>query len=79
MQAIYSKNYIIYASMDAYSPHKDTPITPEENSIITSFHTILVEWSAEIELIANIINKSRILYLSLLDIMSNTNHDGYID
>ena len=46
--------------MKAYTPHEDTPITPEEKRKITSFHTILVEYSAEIELITNIKNTSRL-------------------
>ena len=63
--------------MKAYNPHEDTPITPEEKKIITSFHTILIDCSAKIELIANI-NTSRIQFLSLLDIVSNINCAEYI-
>ena len=48
--------------MKAYTPHEDTPITPEEKRRITSFHAILVECSAGIELITNIINASRIQF-----------------
>ena len=44
-----------------------------------SFHTILIECSAEIELIANVINTSWICFLSLLDIVSNMNYDEYLD
>ena len=46
--------------MKAYTPHDDTPIPPEEKRRITSFHTIVIECSAEIELIMNIKNTSRI-------------------
>ena len=67
-----------YASLKAYTPHDDKPITPEEKRKITSFHTFMIECSAEIELIVNIINTSRIQFLSLLDIVSNTNCDEYI-
>ena len=48
-----------YASMKAYTPHEDTLITAEEKRI-TSFHAILIECSAELELIMNIINTSGI-------------------
>ena len=65
--------------MKAYTPHEDTHITPEEKRRITSFCTILIECSAEIELITNIINTSRIWFLSLLDIVSNTYCDEYLD
>ena len=65
--------------MKAYNSQEDMPMTPEEKRRITSFHAIWIEFSAEIELIMNIINTSRIQFLSLLDIVSNTNHDKYID
>ena len=68
-----------HASMKAYTSHEDIPITPEEKRRKTSFHAILIEYSAELELTTNIINTSRIQFLSLLDIVSNTNHDESIN
>ena len=66
--------------MKVYGPYnKNRPTTPEEKGRITSFHAILIECSTEIELIAIIINTSQIWFLSLLDIVSNMNHDEYID
>ena len=48
-----------YTSMKVYtSGNKDRPNTLEEKGRRTSFHTILVECIAEIELISNIINTS---------------------
>ena len=55
-----------YVSVKAYNPYKGTSSTPEERRR-TSFHTILLECSAEIEMSANITNTSRIQFLSLLD------------
>ena len=64
--------------MKAYTPYnRERPITPEDKSRRTSFHATLIECSAEIELIVNIINTLRIQFLSLLDIVSNTNCDEY--
>ena len=69
-----------YATMKDYTPYnKDRPSSPEEKSRTVSFHAILIECSAKTELIANIINTLRIWFLSLLDIVSNTNHNEYID
>ena len=48
-----------YVSVKAYTPYKGTTIIPEEIRI-TSFQTILIDCSAEIQLITNIINTSRI-------------------
>ena len=66
-----------YTNVKVYNLYKGTTITPEEKRRINSFHSILLECSAEFELIANIINTSRIKFLSLLDIISNSNHDDY--
>ena len=44
--------------MKDYTLHKDTPITPEEKRRITSFHAILIDCSAELGLITNVINTS---------------------
>ena len=65
--------------MKAYTPCEGTTITPEEKRRIASFHPILLGLSAETELIANIINLSRLQFLSLLDIVWNANHEEYID
>ena len=46
-----------YASMKAYASHDNTPITPEEKRRITSFNTILIESSAELEFNKFIYNK----------------------
>ena len=51
---------IKYVNVKAYNPYKGTSSTPEERRRMPSFHTILLEYSAEIELITNIINTSRI-------------------
>ena len=63
----------------AYTSHEDTPITSEEKRRVTSFHANLIEYGAELELIANIINTSRLQFLSLLDIVSNANYDKSIN
>ena len=69
-----------YATMKDYTPYnKDRPSTPEEKSRIISFYAISIMYSAEIELIVNIINTSRIQFLSLLGIVSNTNCDEHMD
>ena len=48
-----------YASIKGYTTYnKDRPITLEEKGRTTFFHAILVESSAEIELISNIIHTS---------------------
>ena len=65
--------------MKAHTSHEVAPVAPEEKRRVTSFHTILIECSAECEMIANIINTSRLQFLSLLDIVSNANHDESIN
>ena len=48
-----------YASRKVYTPYNvNRPITPEEKGRITPFDTILIQCSAEIELISNIVNTS---------------------
>ena len=64
-------------NVKAYNPYKGTTITSEERMRINSFHSILLECSTEVALIANIINTSRIQFLSLLDIISDPNHEDY--
>ena len=44
-------------------------------NVILSYHHIVLYYTTEIELILNIINTLQILFLSLLDIVSNTNHE----
>ena len=46
-----------YTNVKSYNPFKGRTITPEERRRINSVHSILLECSAEVELIANIIHQ----------------------